>query len=91
MTKTRIVDKISVERLVQMTKLTSLFDIVKTRKIHLLTKVKSKDQSIVKTCLEGLMERKRSRGRPQRRWLHDIKDWTSTNSIYDAINAINST
>ena len=43
-----------------------------------------KDDNITKKCLEGLVEGKRSRGRPKRRWTDDLKEWANAEKVQTA-------
>ena len=43
---------------------------------------------ITKACMEGMVEVKRSRGRPARRWQDDFKEWAGVDKIYAAYNVI---
>ena len=74
----QIKDRIPIQQLKTDTGLKSLFQIIKETKIKLFVKVKEeKDDNNTKKCLEGLVEGKRSRGRPKRRWTDDIKEWAN--------------
>ena len=58
--------------------------IIKEEKINLFKKIKSNsDNHLTKICLEGMVEGKRARGRPKRRWIDDLKDWTNLSKMYD--------
>ena len=58
-----------------MTKLNSLFNIIKENKVDFYKRVKASTTGLAKLCLEGLVEGKRSKGRPKRRWVDDLKEW----------------
>ena len=81
----QIKDRIPIQQLKTDTGLKSLFQIIKETKIKLFVKVKEeKDDNITKKCLEGLVEGKRSRGRPKRRWTDDIKEWANAEKVQTA-------
>ena len=68
-----------------MTKITPIFEIVKKKKLNLYERITNKtDNNIAKTCLQGLFEGRRKRGKPRKRWIQDIKEWMNTSSIYIA-------
>ena len=71
-----LLDKVTIETLKEKTGLRSIFEDIKRNKINLFRKVKEKEAGVAKTCMEGNIEGKRSRGRPSRRWLDDINSWT---------------
>ena len=81
----QIKDRIPIPQLKTDTGIKSLFQIMKETKIKLFVKVKEeKDDNITKKCLEGLVEGKRSRGRPKRRWTDDIKEWANAEKVQTA-------
>ena len=81
----QIKDRIPIQQLKTDTGLKSLFQIIKETKIKLFVKVKEeKDDNITKKCLEGLVEGKRSRGRPKRRWTDDLKEWANAEKVQTA-------
>ena len=48
-----------------MTNLKNLFELIKTDKEDLFYKTKTSEKGVSKLCLEGLVEGKRARGRPE--------------------------
>ena len=77
-------DKVRIEKLNEMTNLKNLFEMIKSDKESLFYKTKISVKGVSKLCLEGLVEGKRSRGRPKRRWTDDLKEWSSSNNIQEA-------
>ena len=83
MLRVTLLHKIPVNRLSEVTGLKSIMNIVKNKKINLFKKIKH-GNSVSKTCLEGKVKRKKSRGRPRRRWTQDILEWTESETMYEA-------
>ena len=52
-----------------------LIKTIKSRKLQYFSHIK-RHNSLCKTVLEGSVNGRRSRGRPPRSWLHDIKEWS---------------
>ena len=77
-------DKVRIEKLSEMTNLKNLFEKIKNDKESLFYKTKTSVKGVSKLCLEGLVEGKRSKGRPRRRWTDDLKEWSSSKSIQEA-------
>ena len=77
-------DKVTIEKLNEMTNLKNLFEMIKNDKESLFYKTKISVKGVSKLCLEGLVEGKRSRGRPKRRWTDDLKEWSNSNNIQEA-------
>ena len=86
----RQINKVSIEKLVEMTNHTSLIRKIKTQKIKFFQKVKNLEKGVSKVCVEGFCPGKRSRGRPRRRWIEDIKEWTNSNHVKDALAKVES-
>ena len=85
----RRIDKISIERLKEETGLTSLYEKIKKEKVNLFVKIKeAKDESIAKVSMEGLVEGKRTRGQPKKRWSDDLKEWMQVEKVQDAYHKI---
>ena len=80
---TKISDKVSINSLEKLTRMPSLFQLIKDRKIQLFKTTKESVQGLAKVCFEGKIEGKRSRGRPRRKWVDDLKDWYNTESVFD--------
>ena len=53
----------------------TLLEIVKKSKLRWFGHVMRAKVMMVNTILHGKVEGKRSRGRPARRWLDDVKEW----------------
>ena len=73
-----VMDKISIETLKEMTGIKSIFEIIKGNKINLFKKAEAKLGGTLKACVEGVVQGKRSRGKPKKRWLDDIRTWLDT-------------
>ena len=83
MTNNRLNDRVPITQLRSLTKLKPITREIKIRKLKWYGHLRRCDHPI-KNILEGLVEGKRQRGRPKRRWMQDIYDWTNFN-----INRIN--
>ena len=77
-------DKVRIEKLNEMTNLKHLFENIKKDKESLFCKTKTSIKGVSKICLEGLVEGKRSRDRPRRRWTDDLKEWSNSKTIQEA-------
>lgn len=77
-------DMVRIDKLKETTKLKSLFERIKSDKQSLFYKTKTSVGGVSKLCLEGLVEGKRTKGRPKRRWTDHIKEWTISNAIQEA-------
>ena len=85
LTNYRLSDKVSIEKLKRETGLDSLFDLIKQQKIRIFLRIKQHEgDSIAKACMEGMVEGKRSRGRPRRRWSDDLKEWAGVEKVHEA-------
>lgn len=74
----RLIDRTPITVLTRVTGLRPIMDIVQTCKLRWYGHVK-RSALPVKTAIEGMVEGSRRRGRPQRRWRDDIREWTDTN------------
>lgn len=74
-------DMVGIDMLKEKTKLKNLFEQIKSDKQSLFYKTKISERGVSKLCLEGLVEGKRTHGRPRCRWTNDIKEWTGSNTI----------
>ena len=74
----RLIEKTKITTLRELTSLPPLFDKVKSKTLKLFGHIKRSSVGLSKLCLEGMMEGKRSRGRPKRRWRDNILEWTSS-------------
>ena len=75
MTRCRLIDHIPLRELRRRTNIKTLSSHIIARKLKWYGHVK-RSQLPVKVTVEGLVEGKRKRGRPRRRWRDDIRDWT---------------
>ena len=73
MTSHTLLDKVTITTLRQAT---GLQPIVSCLKLKLFGHIRRSSTGLVKVCVEGMIQGKRSRGRPRRRWIDDIKSWT---------------
>ena len=71
----RQIDRIPIEQLLRDTNFQNIENIVKKRKLQWFGHLKRCIYP-VKTICEGLIQGSRRRGRPARRWIDDMKDWT---------------
>ena len=62
-----IYDHVRIENLRQITQLPSITNI-KSKVLKLFGHIKRKDHRVSKICLEGMINGKRNRGRPNKRW-----------------------
>ena len=71
----RKIDKIPIDTLLMMTKLTPVSTLVKRKKLTWFGHSKRSDLP-VRAVYKGMIPGKRRRGRPSRRWRNDIYVWT---------------
>ena len=64
---------------------------IKIKKLEFYKTVKLDDQNLTKVCVEGIVEGRRTRGRPRRRWVDGVKFWTGSTSVAEANKKIMST
>ena len=74
-TNKRKIDRIPIDTLLMMTRLTPLSTLVKRKKLTWFGHLKRSDLP-VKAVNEGMISGKRRRGRPIRQWRSDIYEWT---------------
>ena len=83
----RLIDKTKISTLRQITSLPPLFDKIKSKTLKLFGHVKRSTTGLSKLCFEGMLEGKRSRGKPNQRWRNNIfewspiKNWTNINQL----------
>jgi len=54
----------------------TVVDIIKQRKLQLFGDIcRMSDKRLTKAIMLGMVDEDRHRGRPPRRWVHDIVDW----------------
>ena len=75
-TNHKLIDHIKIEDLYEMTKLTPIMNNIRSKCIKLYGHIKRSNTGLSKLCLEGMIEGKRNRGRPAKRWLDNIHAWT---------------
>ena len=78
MTRTRLVDHVSLADLRKRTGIEPAGSAIIARKMQWYGHIKRSDLPVRQT-IEGLVAGKRSRGRPRHRWRDDIKHWTKMN------------
>ena len=78
MTCKRLRDRTSIKRLYELTNLQKITHAVMSRKARWYGHVKRSNLP-VRTTIEGMIEGKRRRGRPARRWRSDMFEWVSDN------------
>ena len=81
----RLSDKIRITKLREKTSLLPLFDKIKSKTLKLFGHVKRSSVGMSKVCFEGLIEGKRSRGKPKQRWRDKIPSWSNL-SDWNTIN-----
>ena len=69
------VDRISIEILVNVTKFTPITTVIKEIKLRWFGCKRS--NLPIRTLYEGMSPGKRKKGRPERRWRDDVKEWTN--------------
>ena len=75
MTGKRQIERTPLTKLFEMTKLEPIEKLIKTKKLKWYGHLKRSNLPIRDT-VDGLIEGKRRRGRPRRRWRQDIHEWT---------------
>ena len=74
----RLINKVRILTLRQMTKTNPLFDTIKSKSLKLFGHIKRSNKGLSKICLEGLIPRKRNPGKPKLRWRDNILAWSPT-------------
>jgi len=88
MTGHRLIDRIRITTLREKTSLTPLFEKIKSKTLKLFGHVKRSSIGLSRLCFEGMIEGKRSRGRPKQRWRDNIPSWSNLrdwNTINDCV------
>ena len=75
MTNHKLSDRVSIARLTSLTQLDDIISELKTRKLTWFGHLK-RSSLPARTITEGIIPGTRKRGRPSRRWLQDVIDWT---------------
>ena len=73
----RLIDRTRITTLRSKTSLTPLFDKIKCKTLKLYGHIKRSTTGVSKICLEGMVDGKRSRGRPKTRWRDNIASWST--------------
>ena len=81
----RLIEKIKISALREKTSLPPLFGKIKSKTLKLFGHVKRSSSGLSKLCLEGMVQGKRSRGRPRHRWRENIPSWSGIQT-WDSIN-----
>ena len=82
----KLVDRIKISTLRNKTSLPPLFDNIKSKCLKLFGHTKRSTAGLSKICLEGMVEGKRSRGKPKARWRSNIPLWSNI-SDWSVINS----
>ena len=85
----RLVDRIKISTLRNKTSLPPLFNNIKSKCLKLFGHTKRSTVGLSKICFEGLVEGKRSRGKPKQRWRSNIPLWSNIND-WSVINSLTS-
>ena len=73
----RLIDRTRITTLRSKTSLPPLFDKIKCKTLKLYGHIKRSTTGVSKICLEGMVEGKRSRGKPKTRWRDNILSWST--------------
>ena len=84
-TSHRLIDKIRISALCEKTSLPPPFGKIKSKTLKLFGHVKRSTLGLSKLCFEGMVQGKRSRGRPRHRWRENIPSWSGIHT-WDSIN-----
>ena len=79
------IDKVTIEDLRQRCRIDPVSDIVKDSTLKLYNKIKASVKGVAKLCFEGMVEGKRSRGRPKQRWRDNVMKWKGFSSWKDLL------
>ena len=72
----RLTDHIKIEDLRRTTNLPAITQVIKSKTLKLYGHIKRSSTGLSRLCLEGMIEGKRNRGRPHKRWIDNIHEWT---------------
>ena len=75
----RLIDKVKIRTLRNVTNLSPIFDKIRSKSLKLFGHIKRSKTGLSKVCLEGMFPGKRSRGKPKHRWRDNIIAWSPTN------------
>ena len=73
----RVIKKTRISTLRNKTSLPPLFDKIKSKTLKLFGHIKRSSVGLSKLCFEGMVQGKRSRGKPKRRWRDNILPWSN--------------
>ena len=76
MTNHRLIDRVKIEDLLTTTTLNPIMPVIKSKVLKLFGHVKRSEVGLSRICLEGMVEGKRKRGRPPRRWRDNVYKWS---------------
>ena len=76
MTHHRLLDHIPIKELCRTTKLLPITSIIKSKVLKLYGHIKRSKGGLSKIALEGMVEGKRCRGRPHKRWRENVYEWS---------------
>ena len=76
-TGNRLIEKIRISTLRNITSLPPLFDMIKSKTLKLFGHVKRSSVGFSKLCFEGMVDGKRGRGKPRQRWRDNIPSWSN--------------
>ena len=71
----RLSDRVTIERLRELTNMPPIINTIKTQKLKYYGHIKRSNLP-VRNIIEGVIPGRRSRGRPSRRWMDDVMEWT---------------
>ena len=75
MTNKRLTDHVRIQSLLDMTGLTPIVPLIKSKTLKLFGHIKRSKKGLSKICLEGMITGKRSKGSQRKRWHDNIYDW----------------
>ena len=78
----RLIEKTSISTLRNKTSLPPLFDKIKSKTLKLFGHIKRSSVGLSKLCFEGMVQGKRSRGKPKKRWRDNILPWSNTQNWF---------
>ena len=76
MTNHRLIDHVKIEDLLKTTNLNPIISTIKSKVLKLFGHIKRSEVGLSKICLEGIVEGKRNKGRPKKRWQYNILTWS---------------
>ena len=83
----RLTEKTRISTLRNKTSLPPLFDKIKSKTLKLFGHIKRSSVGLSKLCFEGMVQGKRGKGKPKRRWRDDILSWSNTQN-WSSINQL---